>query len=257
MSEQDPKSVFDAAAEEPEASAQQFSASVAVGEDAVHHLTDHSEEQQLVADHEREMGVNAPQKPDREFVPMQNPSIMHDPVQEMRETIEGSFKDTFSVGDIEVNHEERARFVRCALHDTAMWFDITLEGVGVKVNVVIPPESFTAMAANAVTAWGKADYLDVNSNIQWYLAFQQLHVWYQAREIDGEPTSWSEFFDTQKTTAELRRFVNDPANLESVIGMHSVKWRMLVEALRIAEAKYKLCLEAWRDRSFFTSAGIA
>jgi hypothetical protein len=221
-------------------------------------LHDHRPETEAIREGESELGVHIPDRPERIPMVNRNPALDQDPVREIKDLVADSFTDTYDFGKVEVTADERQRFVRAALHDSEMWFDVLLEGINAKIRVVIPPEPFTTAAANAVSLWGKADAMDPSSNLQWYLAFQQIHAWYQVRAINDEPTAWSEMFeDGPMKTSALRKFINNPENFEEFFIMGSVKWRMMVEAMRIAEAKYKLCTQAWRDKSFFTSAGTA
>jgi len=46
----------------------------------------------------------------------------------------------------------------------------------------------------------------------------------------------------------------DPTAIEVMTNMNATRWRMLMEAMYMAEMKYKLCLQNWQDRSFFTGA---
>jgi hypothetical protein len=85
-----------------------------------------------------------------------------------------------------------------------------------------------------------------------------MHAWFMVREINGTPTPWSDVFcDGIPKTSVSRAKLAEPSNFEEFFVMTPIRWRMIVEAMRIAEFKYKLCMEAWQDRSFFTTAGTA
>lgn len=253
----EPANIFSMAAEPPEEGAKTFKMEVDTSASGID-LMDHQAEAKALRQDEEESGVHVPPKPERVTEPTRNPAIEVNPVDELKTLVDQAFSDTYEFGKVEVSAEERQRFVRAALHDNPMWFDIMLEGVGIVVRVVIPPEPFTTAAANAVTEWGKRKTMDPDSNLQWYLAFQQIHAWYQVREIEGVATEWSSMFeDGNPKHSEIRKFINEPDNFEVFFNMSAVKWRMIVEAMRMAEAKYKICVQAWRDKSFFTSAGTA
>lgn len=250
---EEPIDIFAAAKEAPEEGAQHFEMDVPT--DGVD-LYDHSKEREALA--EEESSIDAPNPPERVSAPLNNPAIMKDPVGDMRDEIERRFRANYDIGKVTVDDQERQRFVRAALHDKEMWFDVLLPGPNVAVRVAIPTETFTTSAAAAATHWGKIGHNDASSDMQWLLSFQQIHAWIQVREVDGEPTSWSDVFvDGVPRLSEMRKTMKDPEQFEEFFSMSAPRWRLLVEAMRIAEFKYKLCLEAWHDRSFFTSAGIA
>jgi hypothetical protein len=250
---EDPKDIFAAAAEPPEDGAERFEMEVPT--DGIDPY-DHSAEREAISSDAQD--VSAPEQPERLTAPVSNPAMFQDPVGDLKKEIEGRFSADYDIGKVTVDEQERQRFVRAALHDKEMWFDVKIEGVNAVVRVAIPTETFTTSVGAAATYWGKLGHNDSTSDMQWLLSFQQMHAWFQIREIDGEPTEWSdEFSDGVPRLAKLRGILKDPEEFETFFSMSAPRWRMLVEAMRIAEFKYKLCLEAWQDRSFFTSAGIA
>jgi hypothetical protein len=251
----DIENIFADAAEEPEESTSTFEASVDVG--GVD-LYDHSAEEAAIAEVEKEDEIPIPEQPEHMDLPLHNNALQADPVGSLKEQAERSFTGTFDVGKVVVTPEERTEFVRSALHDTEMIFDVELEGLATTIRVAIPPETFTTSAAAAATAWGRDGFNDKDSDLQWLLSFQQMHAWFMVREIGGVPTSWSDAFcDGVPKFSSLRETLKNPDNFETFFIMTPARWRMIVEAMRIAEFKYKLCTEAWQDRSFFTSAGTA
>lgn len=255
MTNDNPESIFAEAAEPPEEGAATFKAEV---ETAGIDLYDHSAEEAVLAQEEKGDAIPIPDQPERLEAPLLNPAIQEDPAGSIREQAERAFTGTFDVGTVTVTPEERADFLRAALHDTEMVFDVELAGVDSVIRIAIPPESFTTSAGAAAAAWGKAGFNDPESDMQWLLCFQQMHAWFMVREINGTPTSWSDdFCDGIPASSFLRNKLRDPDNFEVFFSMAPVRWRMIVEAMRAAEFKYKLCLEAWQDRSFFTSAGTA
>lgn len=258
MSKKDaPPDIFAGIAEEPEQGAKQFHVEVDLEELGID-PTDHSAEEKAIGQNETDNEIEAPDRPKRLTAPINTPELLQDPVVDVRDEIDKSFNGVFDIGKVEVTSEERERFVRCALHDEEMWFDVTLEGTNIPVRVAIPPENFTASVATAIDHWHKAGVVNSESNIQFYLAFQQIHAWFQVRQINGRNTPWSdEFADGLPKSSWIRQFTKDPNNFEDFFNMSAVRWRLIVESMRMAEFKYKLCLEAWRDRSFFTQAGTA
>jgi hypothetical protein len=247
--------IFAAASEPPEEKTQAFSA---VMDTEGIDLFDHSAEEAEVNAEKKDDSIHIPAQPEHIDLPLNNRDLQEDPVGELRNRVERSFTGTFDVGSVVVEPDERSAFLRSALHDTEIIFDVRLTGVGVTIKIALPTETFTTDAASAATAWGESGYNDKHSNIQWLLTFQQMHAWFMVREINGVPTPWSDAFcDGVPKTSVTRAHLKEPANFEEFFVMTPVRWRMIVEAMRIAEFKYKLCMEAWQDRSFFTTAGTA
>lgn len=255
MNDFDIDNIFAAAAEPPEEQAQAFSA---VMDTEGIDLFDHSAEEAEIKTESKEDSIHIPAQPDHIELPLNNRRIQEDPIGDLKERAERSFTGTFDVGSVVVEPEERTAFLRAALHDTEVIFDVKLTGVDVTLKIAIPTETFTAEAAAAATAWGNSGHNDKNSDLQWLLSFQQMHAWFMVREINGVPTPWSEdFCDGIPKSSITRNTLKEPANFEEFFVMTPIRWRMIVEAMRIAEFKYKLCMEAWQDRSFFTTAGTA
>jgi len=258
MSDKPETSILDSTYEPPDKDVVQFDMEVNVDESD---LFDHTEEQKLKQQHEAQTGSAAPPRPKHVDIPPNNPVMMVDPVGDIREGIDKAFIHMVDHGrvkyEVKVDEEERERFVRAALHDAPMWFDAQIDGVGATVRVVIPPDSFSTAVARALDFWDK-DTLDTKSNMQWYLAFQQVHAWFQIREINGLPTPWAEEHfpegEPHMSLSAIRKFIRYPANFDMFFTMSPVRWRMITEAMRIAELKYKMCMDAGHDRDFFTSA---
>lgn len=255
--EQPPADIFAGVTEEPEEGAAQFHAEVDLADVGIDPF-DHASEERAIGEDRAKNSIPAPERPTRLTAPVNTPALLEDPVADLKTDVDASFSGVFNVGPVTVEPDERERFMRCALHDEEMWFDITLEGMDTTVRVAIPPESFTAAVATAISAWDKAGVVDSSSNMQFYLAMQQLHAWFQVREVGGKHTPWSDAFaDGMPKASWIRQFTRDPDNFDAFFNMSAARWRLLVESMRVAEFKYKLCLEAWRDRSFFTQAGTA
>lgn len=269
--EEDPVSIFDGGYEEPEpdaitseGSANDSHSSKEVTKDG--HLKmsvesggidpyDHSSEVDAKLEKAREDGTAPPPMPDVEPEGVRNPAMLTDPMDELHDVMEQRFRQSFADMKVEVSKVERDAFVRAALHDEELVFDIELEGVGVVVQVAMPSDEFTNSAFSAVNRWGEEDHIDKQSDLQWLLAFQQMHAWYQIRSVNGEPTSWSDYWeDGKRKRSEIRRYMENPDNFDDITSMNAARWRMLVMAMRIAEFKYKICMQNWRDRSFFTGA---
>lgn len=255
MTSTEDNSIFAEAAEAPEVGTQAFEADLSTEGT---NLFDHSAEQAAIAKEEELDGVPIPEPPGHVEAPINNAKLLDNPLDDLKAMAEKSFNGTFDVGSVTVTPSEREDFLRAALHDSELQFDIHLEGVGVVISVVIPPETFTTSAASAADAWGKKGFNDKDSDIQWTLSFQQMHAWFQVRAINHAPTAWSDAFcDGVPKMSYMRNQLSDPDNFETFFTMQPPRWRMLVEAMRVAEYKYKLCQEAWHDKSFFTHAGIA
>jgi hypothetical protein len=255
MTSTEDNNIFAESTEAPEVGAQNFEADMSTEGT---NLFDHSAEMAAIAEEEQLDGVPIPEPPDHVEAPINNAKMLESPVEDLRAMAERSFNGTFDVGSVTVTPSEREDFLRAALHDSELQFDIRLEGINTVVSVVIPPETFTTSAASAANAWAKLGHNDADSDVQWVLSFQQMHVWFQVRAVNHTPTAWSDTFcDGMPKMSEMRRQLADPDNFETFFTMQPARWRMLVEATRIAEYKYKLCQEAWHDKSFFTRAGIA
>lgn len=259
MSDTEPQTIsdiFDNIREQPEEGAARFAAEFDMGGVDIN---DTSEESRLLREQGRDAGIHIPERPEKSDLPLNNPLIAVDPTRSVREDIENSFKAEFDFGEVEVSHEERARYLRCALHDTEVWFDVTLEGLGMTIRVAIPTEGFTTTVMTALSKWAEAGAIDSKSDMQWLLAFQQLHAWYSVRQVDGKLTPWAEEFENDKPPRgkTLRTFLYDAGNFEFMSEMGAPRWRAIAVAMRIAEARYKVCNDALRDRSFFTGADTA
>lgn len=221
-------------------------------------LYDHADETAAVHDKQVADGTAAPDMPDREMIGVRNPGVMADATDDLRDEIEARFKDEFGGRTVEVTADERAAFVRAALHDTELIFEIPVEGLGTTVLVALPPDSFTNAASAAANLWAREGFIDEDSQLQWLLTFQQMHAWYQVRSIGGEPTPWSVFWgDGPPSHAQTREFLSQVENFEDFQKMNAVRWRMILDAIRTAELKYKICLTNWQDRTFFTGADTA
>lgn len=253
--------IFAAAQEEPDApeasdaeSKEEFNIKADMGDIDPY---DDSEARKLIREEEEKNMVAAPEPPERIVLPLNNPTVVHDSVKELNDEVERRFSGLFDLHKhVTVTPLERDAFVRAALFDSELKYDVSIPGIDIAFEVAIPPDSFTVSAAAAARHWGKIGFNEPESDMQWLLSFQQMHAWYQIRAINGEPTQWSDFFcDGVPKLSALRAVLADPNNFETFHTMNATRWKAMVEALRIAEYKYKLCLEAWHDRSFFTTAG--
>jgi hypothetical protein len=232
----------------------EFHATMDIGDVDLH---DRSAEVKAIREREQEDGTAPPPMPDDRPFDDRNPLLMRDPTRGVMDEIVRRFKTDVGNAVVEVTATERDAFVRAALHDREMVFFVTLPGVDTTVEVAIPNDSFTAAASSAAYHWGKLGVIDPNSDMQWLLSFQQLHAWFQIRSIDGQPTQWSEYWATSPSSAEIRMFMRRPSHFEQFFNMNAVRWRMLMDAMRTAEEKYKICLNNWHNRTFFTGAGTA
>jgi hypothetical protein len=218
---------------------------------------DHSAEHDAVKADKAKLGVAPPDLPKSVPEPVRNGPLMHDSNEALRGEMERRFKHSLGDLDVTVSAEERDAFVRAALFDKELMFDIQLEGVGAVVRVAIPPDEFTNSASAAVMQWGREDFIDKESDMQWLLAFQQIHAWHQVRAINGEPTVWSDFWaDGNPPLREIRKAMRDTSTFDDIFCINAARWRLMLDAIRIAELKYKICLQNWRDRSFFAGADI-
>jgi hypothetical protein len=268
----DDDSIFSGSAEAPEAGANTFDDDIVPGdlEQSVDeqgrlkvtvplgdvNLHDHSEEQKIAKERDRKLGVALPEMPATTPEAVRSPAMMQNSTDPLQDEMERRFSQGF--GDLKVNvtSQDRDAFVRSALHDEELVLSIELPGVAATICVAIPPDSFTTSASAAVTQWGREDFIDKESDMQWLLAFQQVHAWYQVRSVNGEPTVWSDYWvDGLPPLKEIRKSMRDHSTFDPIFQLNAVRWRMMLDAIRIAELKYKICLQNWKDRSFFDGAG--
>ena len=216
---------------------------------------DHGVEQDAVDQKQRQDGVAPPPLPADTDVPLRNPAMMANATDQLQDEMERRFRLELGDTKVKVTAVDRDAFVRAALTDSELQFDIELEGIAATVRIAIPPDEFTTSASAAVNLWGREGHIDKDSDLQWLLAFQQLHAWYQVRAINGEPTPWSDFWvDGIPTLGKMRERMRDYASFDEFFRMRAVRWRMLLDAIRTAEFKYKICLQNWKNRSFFIGA---
>ncbi len=276
MNDDNEHSIFDSIpAEAPESGAHAYEEGMTVpadepvirkevADDGTLHMTvplgdvdpfDHSAEEGAKRDHAKGLGVAPPEMPETAPEPLRNPAMMANATDPLQEEMERRFTQTYGEMKVEVTAQERDAFVRAALHDEELIWQIDLAGVGATIHVAIPPDEFTTSASAAVTRWGADGHIDKDSDLQWLLAFQQLHAWYQIRAIDGEPTKWSDYWvDGMPPLKAMRETMRDPVVVDPIALLNAARWRLILEATRIAELKYKICLQNWRDRSFFAGA---
>jgi len=219
-------------------------------------LYDHSDEIEAERQQEEADGVAPPPMPEREPMGIRNPMVHADPAEAIREEIENRFAEEFRAEKVTVTNAERDAFVRAALHDSELVFEVEIEALDAVVSVAIPSDTFTSCASAAAYKWGEEGHIDKTSDLQWVLTFQQMHAWFQVRAIDGTPTAWADEWDTEKphSAKHLRELLENPENIEPIQRLNGVRWRLFLNAIRIAEQKYKICLSNWQDRTFFTGA---
>jgi len=216
---------------------------------------DHKPEQDAIDAKKKEDGVAPPPMPTDDVTQLRNPNMMMSATDRLQDEMERRFQ--LEVGDmkVQVTGADRDAFVRAAMHDTELIFDIQLDGLQATVQIAMAPDEFTTSASAAVNQWGRDGHIDKDSDLQWLLAFQQMHAWYQVRAINGEPTAWSDFWvDGMPPLSAIRKRMREHDSFEPFFRMSAARWRMLLDAVRTAEFKYKVCLQNWKNRSFFTGA---
>jgi hypothetical protein len=220
-------------------------------------LMDHSQEEAARRKAEDDAGVAPPDMPEtKEFFTGKNRVVDTDAVDILQQEMQRRFQDATAVPAVEVSQDERDDFMRALLHDAALSFDVDVAGLTFRV--VLPPEDFTMAAAAAAGEWAEQGFNSPTSDLQWALSFQQMHAWWQIRAVNNDPAPWVGDADYESmTSAQIREFLRRPENLEPVRRVSLVRWRAMVDAMRIAEAKYRICLRNLHDRSFFTGADTA
>lgn len=226
---------------------------------------DRGEEEALYANEDEKAGVRIPKPPTPIPIPIQNPGVMGEPSKDMRESISDIFSGylNFKEGKdkVVVTAQERADFTRSVLHDTELIFHIPIDGINAVIEVAIPSPNFTNNVVWALERMGtpkvvEEPILDLDSNIQYVNWFQQLHMVFQIRAFNGRET---QFFDSEvkRTAFEWRKWLSDPVNSEPVREMNATRYEAFMLAMRIAEAKQKICLQNWRNKDFLETAGAA
>jgi len=221
-------------------------------------LTDNSGEEEAVRAYQKEQGKpEGIPKPDWKALSIQNPQLM-EKVADVKEDI---MRDAFStdykeLGKITVTDEEKDRFLRAALHDIPMQFDIFIPATGSVVKTSLPADQFTSWAIGALKSWEDCGQIDPKSTVQWILGFQQMHAFLQIDAVDDIPMPWTDIRDQLlETPSKLYAHLRDPDNFGVFFRMNDVRWQVMAYALRVAEIKYKLCTEALMSRDFFRTAG--
>lgn len=232
-----------------------FSVQVDTGDVDVY---DHADEVAATRKSEKDSGVAPPDLPETTELPVNNPALTHNPADNIREHMEHRFHLENERFKVQVTDVDRDRFVRAALHDEELIFEVELQGIDMTVSVAIPPEMLTTSAASAAKKWGTIGFVDPESDMEWLLSFQQMHAWWQIRAINGTPTAWSSAFDDgHPKLSEIKATLADPDNFDEIFKLSATRWRIIADCLNIAELKYKICLQNWKDRSFFTGADTA
>lgn len=218
---------------------------------------DHSAEVAAARAQQAKDGTLPPDMPETKTIPPHNPAMGESSADALRDEMEARFAhDAGELKGIKATAADRDAFARAALHDSELVFDIPVEGLGVTVQVAVPPDDFTTSAAAALSHWEAGDVIDKDSGMQWLLAFQQIHAWYQIRAVDGVPTPWSDYWAGEKhpPLSDIRAKMKDASTFDPIFSLGAVRWRMLLYAIRAAEAKYRICLQRWNDRTFFIGA---
>jgi hypothetical protein len=181
-----------------------------------------------------------------------------DPVAEAAAVISSAFTKDYDFASVEVTPEERDRFYRCGLHDEEMWYDVSIEGSGITVRVAIPPASYSEVVLAVLDSWTNDKFIGSNA-VQYLHAFQQLSAWLMVRSVNGVPTDWYEQAvedaGGKMTYRKMRELLVDPDSIECVRSINEVRWASLALAIRIADYKHHLCLQALRTKKVFTTAG--
>ncbi len=255
-SEEDIQALLKKAFEPPTEGAEAFKFDVSL--DGVN-LTDHTQEERLVQNDAERDGVLVPELPAIE--PSEDTSTFDkDPVDDVKATLNAAFAKDYDFASVVVEQDERERFYRCGLHDEAMWFDIDLPKFGMVIKVVIPPVSHSEAAIAALNAWGEAGEIGGNS-MQYLHGFQLLNVWLMVRAVNDKATEWYEAAledaGGKLTHRALRKLLSNTDTVEPVREVNDVRWQAMSLAVRIADYKNKICLDALRSRVVFTTAGSA
>lgn len=214
---------------------------------------DLSEEQSLI---EAETGDVPTQPEPAGFSP--HPALSQDPHLDAHMRMEEKFEREFNEKTVKVTEEERRRFLRAALHGQRLWFDIEFPAMGAVVRVVPAPPHWSDTASQVIRSWQDAGKMDKGLNA-WLDSFQLLHIWMQVDSVNGQLKPWfqarlEENENLTKARA-MTALLSSEEPLDEVRQLNSASRYLLMSALRIAEIKHCICLDAMSDGSFFSDAG--
>lgn len=223
-------------------------------------LSDHSVESNLLREEDSKDGIAIPELPKADTTVDDSSAFDDNPVVDAQTAIKEAFSKDYDFSSIVVDSIERDRFYRCGLHDQEMYFDVELLNYGMLFKVAIPSTSQSEAVITTLDTWAAKGYIGSNS-VQFLHNYQLLNAWLMVREINHVPTEWFgkelEEAEGKITRRRLQELLSTPEVLEPLHALSSVKWSAVSLAIRIADHKYSLCMEAVRSRKVFMTAGSA
>ena len=222
--------------------------------DATTDPRDLKEEEELVAG-ER---TAVPEQPDPiGFTP--NPSMDEDPYRDLRAKVEEKFSRLYNDKTVEVSEIERRRYLRSALHGEPMWFDVAFPAFELVIRVVPAPPAWSDTATQAIQLRRKDGLVgdDINS---WVDNFQMYHIWLQIDVVGGEPQPWLQSIIEERDgkipgAREMLKMLREDGPIDAIRELSAPRRHLLLSAIRIAEIRTCICMDALSDGSFFSSAG--
>ena len=242
--------ILNEAREERDAGAQDLTTEF----DAASDPRDLQEEQDLVAGERGEI----PEQPSPiGFEPMAD--MEEDPYRDLRARVEQKFTRTYNDKTVVVTELERRRYLRAAVHGETLWFDVEFPSLGVTVRVVPSPPGLTDSVAQVIKTRRGEGLVgdDVNS---WIDHFQMYHIWLQVDHVNKEPQPWFQSIIEERDgkvpgCREMLKILNDDGPVDQIRALSSARRHLLLSAIRVAEIKTCICMDALSDGSFFSSAG--
>lgn len=215
-------------------------------------LMDHSVEQEALKQHDAETGIHIPEIPTAQEIRTSQQFDANVDAEERRRNMELPFQHLDDrLGEITVEPEERANFLRSALHGDDLYFNAHIPGLNVDVKVRMAKPSFT----NAMTLAIEAQLKDRPALAgDWLSRFQFLSLWLMVEEYDGRPTAWYGALNPAPSYRQLIEILTNEELIEKMRDMPEPQFESMLVACYIAEKKLKKCLEALTDRSFFATA---
>ena len=156
--------------------------------------------------------------------------------------------ETSDIGEVEVEQHEKAVFLKAALNDEQVEFEITLP-VG-DTTMSVGCRTLNTAEMSLMFAALNEDEKDgmFRDPAQYISAMQSYAITMQVTSVNGKPRT---YFTTNDATDVQR--LREAAR---VLGTtNHVRWHYMLLALRIFTIKIKLCTDAALNRDFWQTAG--
>lgn len=222
-------------------------------------LEDNSLEESLIAEDAKSDGVDVPDMPEDKEADID--SVFDDaPMDDVKQVMNSTFNRSFDFSEITIDAMERDRFYRSGLHDEEMYYDVEIPNSGMTIRVAIPRTSLTEATMAALDSWVASGLIGTNSS-QYLYGFQLISAWLMVRNINRVPTGWYEQALDEAggklSYNKICKLLADPETIECIRDIQEVRWSAITTAIRIADYKHQMCIDALRTRKVFTTADSA